>query len=436
MYPGELVPLYRETSLGHIVRRTESEAWWLRMSTTTDFSKMFSIPIPAKQDPSLPVVIVDDQTDIRLIISHHLAKLSFSKIIQVSDGYDAIAVLQNTPNCAMILCDSQMPLMGGIDLLNEIDDRMDLNRVPFCYLLDSPSREKLMLAVESGVDEILAKPFTLQDLTVKMTACFKNFHNPRNPEKIYALAKTRLREKKYDEAQAIYEALKASAPQSIRPILGLARLAMLQGKLEEATTLCEQATGINSKYVPTWVLKGELALQKKDMASAVQSYTTAINLSPLNPMRYKAAADMLFKMQRYPEAVQILDLAWTNKVQFKELNQYLSQAYFMVKEYPKALKFIKTAVLAEPNNISYLNQLGICLKETSQFDEASKAFNQIIKIDPENRSALYNKAILIHAKGEKAEAVKLLDRVVKKHPDFAQAAAKLKEYQQELTKSA
>lgn len=406
------------------------------MTSNTDFSKMFAIPIPAKQDPALPVVIVDDQTDIRLIISHHLAKLSFSKIIQASDGYDAIAVLQNLPNCAMVLCDSQMPLMGGIDLLNEMRERMDLARVPFCYMLDSPSREKLMLAVESGVDEILAKPFTLQDLTVKMTACFKNFHNPRNPEKVYALAKTRLREKKYDEAQAIYDALKAASPESIRPILGLARTAMLQGKLEDANKLIEQSIAMNSKFVPAWVIKGELDLQKKDMAAAVQSYMTAINLSPLNPIRYKAAVDMLFKLQRYPESVQILELAWTNKVQFKELNQYLSQAYFMVKEYPKALKHIKTAILSEPNNIAYLNQLGICLKETSQFDEAAKAFNQIIKLDSENRSALYNKAILLHAKGEKAEAVKLLDRVVKKHPDFAQATAKLKEYQTELAQPA
>ena len=145
---------------------------------------------------------------------------------------------------------------------------------------------------------------------------------------------------------------------------------------------------------------------------------------------------MLFRMQRYAEVVEILELAYKNQVQFKELNHYLSQAYFMVKDYPKALKFIKTAVLAEPENIAYLNQYGICLKETRQFEEAAKVYNQIIKKDPENKSALYNKAILLWARDEKTEAIRLLDRVVKRHPDFAQAAAKLKEYHEALYKPA
>ena len=402
------------------------------MGNEIDFAKKFSIPIPPKQDPSMPVIIVDDQSDIRLIISHHLNKLSFSKILQASDGYDAIALLQNTPNCGMILCDSSMPLVGAIDLLNEMKERVDLPRIPFCMLLDVPSREKLMEAVEHGVDEILAKPFTFQELTLKMGSCFKNFHNPKNPEKVYEMAKIRLRGREFGEAKEIYNALKEASPTAVRPLLGLARVAIAQGRADEAMVLVGAAEALNPKYVPTFVVKGELQLLKKDMLGAVESYKTAIYLSPLNPIRYKSAADMLFKMQRYGEAVEILELAWKNNVQFMELNHYLSQAFFMVKEYAKALKFIKTAVLTEPDNIVYLNQLGICLKETTQFDEASKIYNQIIKIDPDNKSALYNKAILLYTKGAKEDAVKLLDRVVKKHPDFAQAAAKLKEYQRDL----
>ncbi len=406
------------------------------MSAENDFSKRFSIPIPTKQDPSLPILIVDDQSDIRLIISHHLAKLSFSKVLQASNAYEAATILQNTKNCAMVLCDSSLPQMNAVDLLNEMKERVDLNRIPFCVMLDGASREKLMHAVEHGVDEVLAKPFTLQDLTVKMTSCFKNFHNPKNPEKVYELAKIHLREKQYEKSVEVYTALRDASPNSVRPLLGLARVAMLNGKVDDAIALVKQAEDVNPKYVPTFVVKGELQLIKKDMQGAVESYKTAIELSPLNPIRYKSAADMLFKMQRYTEAAEILEIAHKNQVQFPELNHYLSQAYFMVKDYPKAMKFIKTAVISEPDNITYLNQLGICLKETSQYEEASKTYNQIIKLDPENKSALYNKAILLFSKGDKEESIKLLDRVVKKHPDFAQAAAKLKEYREALKPSA
>ncbi|MEY4630166.1 MAG: hypothetical protein RIQ81_286 [Pseudomonadota bacterium] len=406
------------------------------MANDFDFSKLFSIPIPPRQDPAQPVIIVDDQTDIRLIISHHLTKLSFAKVLQASDAYDAVALLQANPNCSMILCDAEMPGMTAIDLLTEMKERMDLPRVPFCMMLDNPSKEKLMQAVEHGVDEILAKPFTFQDLTIKMTSCFQKFHNPKNPEKVYELAKARLKAKQYDDAMTVYEALRDASPKAVRPLLGKARIAMLQGKLEDALKLVEEGIAINGQFVPAWTLKAELELARKDMLNAVESYKKAIRLSPLNPIRYKAAADMLFRLQRYAEAVEILEIAYQNKVEFRELNHYLSQAYFMVKEYPKALKFIKTAVISDPDNISYLNQLGVCLKETSQWEEAAKIYNQIIKLDPENRTALYNKSILLFNKGNKEEAIKLLDRVVKKHPDFAQASAKLKEYQQSLQKPA
>jgi tetratricopeptide (TPR) repeat protein len=401
------------------------------MANEIDFSKLFAIQIPPKQDLSLPVLVIDDQTDIRLIISHHLTKLSFSKVLQAADGYDAVALLEANPNCSMVLCDAEMPVMGGLDLLNEMKERMDLPRVPFCLLMGNPSREKLMQAVEEGVDEILAKPFTFQDLTVKMSSCFRNFHNPRNPEKVYELAKSRLKARLPDEALKVYEALRAAAPKSVRPLLGMARVALAQSKSEEAFRLVNEAISINGNYVPSWSLKAEIQLLTKDMNAAVESYKTAIEMSPLNPMRYKAAADTLFKLQRYTEAVDILELAHKNSVNFRELNHYLSQAYFMVKDYAKALRFIKTAVVNDPENIANLNQLGICLKETSQWDEAAKVYNQIIKIDPENKTALYNKAILLYTKGSKEEAIKLLDRVVKKHPDFAQAAAKLKEYQRD-----
>jgi two-component system chemotaxis response regulator CheY len=402
------------------------------MGNDIDFSKKFAITIPPKQDPSLPVIVVDDQVDIRLIITHHLTKLSFSKILQAGDGYEAITLLQSTPNCAMVLCDFQMPMLGAIELLNEMKDRVDIPRVPFCLMLEGASRERLMHAIEHGVDEILAKPFTLQDLTAKITSCFRNFHNPRNPEKVYELAKINFRARRFDDATVIYQALRDASPKAVRPLLGMARVAIATGKLEEASKLLLDAEVINPKFVATWNMKAELQLMNKDMAGAVESYKSAIFLSPLNPVRYKTAADMLFKMQRYPEAVEILELAYKNQVQFKELNHYLSQACFMVRDYQRALKFIKTAVLAEPENIAYLNQYGICLKETSQFEEAAKVYNQIIKKEPENKSALYNKAILLFARGEKEESIKLLERIVKKHPDFAQAAAKLKEYQQTL----
>jgi tetratricopeptide (TPR) repeat protein len=125
--------------------------------------------------------------------------------------------------------------------------------------------------------------------------------------------------------------------------------------------------------------------------------------------------------------VTLLEKAVKLGLDFKELYHYLSQAYFAVKDYGKALKYVKSALQMDPENLMYLNQMGICYKNQGMFDEATKVYNQIIKLDQDNIPALYNKALLCEAKNETADAVKLLERAIKKDPSFTPAKIKLKE---------
>ncbi len=137
---------------------------------------------------------------------------------------------------------------------------------------------------------------------------------------------------------------------------------------------------------------------------------------------------MLFTVKRYDEAVEVLETALGYKLEFPDLYHFLSQAKFALRDYKAAQKYIRHALGADSENVDYLNQLGICLKETEQKDEAMKIYNQIIKIDPSNHGALYNKAVLQHSLGDTHEAIKLLERLLRKAPDFTLAKAKLDEY--------
>jgi len=397
------------------------------MADQIDLSKMFKIPVPSQLDTNETVLVIEDQQDLRLIIAHQLQKLQFTKIRGVSNGYEAIETLTEVKKCAVIICDMEMPVMGGLDLLTELRERTDLERGPFCLSMDNVSKEKLMLAVENGVDEILVKPFTLGDIAPKVRSAFKVFHNPKNPEKAYELAKAHLREKRLDEATKVYAAL-TQATRAARPAVGLARVAIAEGKLDLATKHLAEAESRNKNFVHTFVVRGEMLMAQKRFDEALQAFQNAITLSPLNPVRYKMAADLLFQVQRYADAVTLLESALKHELDFKDLYHYLSQAHFALKAYDKASRYIRSALSSDPENVVYLNQLGICLKEVQNFDEAQKVYNQIIKIDPENRAALYNKAVMMHTKGDHAEAIKLLERVLKKHPEFGQAKSKLEEY--------
>lgn len=393
-----------------------------------DFSKIFNIQVPAKMDQEKPILVVEDQQDLRLIIVHQLKKLQFTKILQASNGFDALEIMQETSGINGVICDLDMPVMGGMDLLAELRERSDVDRPPFCLSMDNVSKERLMLAIENGVDEVLVKPFTLSDIYPKVHLSWKKFHNPKNPEKVYEMAKVALRTKDFDRAEKIYKLLSDSAKEAARPLVGLARVATGQNDFGKALDYLNAAEARNKSYVHTFVERGVILAQMQMYDDAFKAFDQAIELSPLNPIRYKQAAEVLFSRNRYQEAVILLEKAVKHGLEFRQLFHYLSQACFATKEYIKALKYVRSALAAEPENLTYLNQLGICLKQQNKFDEANKIYNQIIKRDPDNLAALYNKAMLCEAKSEPGEAIKLLERALKKDPNFLVARAMLDEF--------
>ena len=396
---------------------------------STDFSKLFNIKLMTELDYASPVIVIEDQQDLRLILAHQLQKLQFSKVRQAANGYEGLEVLEATVGSSAIICDFDMPVMGGLDMLAELRERTDLVRPPFCITMDNVSKEKLMLAIENGVDEILVKPFTLKDIFPKLQMAFKKFHNPRNPEKVYEFAKEHLRAKNWKEAAQVYKTLSESSARSARPWVGLSRVAMGEGHLDQAQKYLDEAEKRNKSYVHLYALRGEIFVQLQQFDAALKAFDEAISLSPLNPVRYRAAADILMRKERFKEAVIVLEKATKNGLEYKELFIHLSQAYFMQKEYSKALKHVRTALTFEPENVVYLNQLGICLRNLKQLDEASKVYNQIIKLDQDTVAALYNKAMLCDARNDVQEAIKLLQRALKKDNDFEAAKKKLAELQ-------
>ena len=391
----------------------------------------FNLNIPTALLDNDCIIVADPQQDMRMIIVHQLQKLQFKQIIQCRDGMDVLETLRKM-EVAAIICTMSLPDMDGLELLGEIREDVDINRPPFCLAMEQVSKDKLMHAVETGVDEILVKPFTLGDIAPKLRKAFKTFHNPRNPEKVYELAKDKLRSKLTDEAEKIYTRLSESAPNSARPLVGLAKVAHSRKDFDKGFELLQKAQEKNEQYVHIYGLRGDLYLAQGDYDSGIAAYRHAIGMSPLNPNRYKKAGDALLGQSRFQEAADILKGALTKKVHFKELYDFLSRAHYNLKDYENSAKYIRRAVEKEPENITYLNQLALSLKECGDLEEAKKFYNKVIKLDPDNKQALFNKAIMLAQSHKELDAIKILERLVKKYPDFEKGAKKIDELKSQL----
>jgi len=402
------------------------------MSDLKSIAAEFKIITPEKIEFHDTILLVENQNDVRLILAHHLNKLGYRQIKQCSDGLEAVQWLKTAPKgLALTIADMEMPLLGGIELLNELRDHDDLARGPFVITMNSPDKNKIMLATENNVDSILVKPFSFNEIMPKIKSGFKVFHNPQNPEMVYECAKKFLKEDRIDDAEKVYQRLSDVASKAARPFVGLAKVAYKRRDIDRALKLLDEAQQRNKYYVPIFVQRGQIFSTENREEEAIAEFKTAIQLSPLNPVRYEEIAELLFKLKKYEEAIEILDIALKNQLSFPSLHHFLSQSYYQLRDYRKAIFHIRHALTTEPENVVYLNQLGIAYKGSDQFPEALKTYNQIIKIDPDNKAALYNKAVLLYSKDKAEEAIKVLQRCVAKYPEFTEAKSKLEEYQQQ-----
>lgn len=77
--------------------------------------------------PSSPVLVVDDDRDIRETMTAVLEDLGY-KVYEASNGREALHWLRTVPECMVVLLDLNMPIMDGFDVLRAVRHDMSLQR--------------------------------------------------------------------------------------------------------------------------------------------------------------------------------------------------------------------------------------------------------------------------------------------------------------------
>jgi len=391
-----------------------------------DIYKMFQVAEPVPFGSQMDILIADPQSDLRLILSHHLQKLGFTKIRTVKDGMTALLEMRRQP-ANILLLSNEFEGPTAIDVIQELREDPSLQRDVVILSSTPPSKAEIMYALECGFDDFLIKPVIPNEIMPKLRTSHSAFASHKNPERIYEFAKTALKMQEFDHAERIYQELARQTQFAARPFVGLARIASLRGELDKAIDLVKTAIQRNDKYVHAHALMGDLLLEQKNLDAALASYRMAIELSPLNVVRYEVATAALLEKGRVDDAISLLEIATTAGFENPFIIERLGYCYFQKKEYQKASKFLRQAVHAEPDNVSFLNSLAICYRDSAQFDEALETYNQILKRDNDNSAVMFNKSLLLIMMQRKEDALKLLKRVLAKQPDFQKARDKILE---------
>jgi tetratricopeptide (TPR) repeat protein len=375
---------------------------------------------------NIPILVAEPSSELGLIVVHFLEKAGFSNVRREKDGQIALKSLQKEP-AAVIFAASELPSCSGLDLLKELREDPSYQRGAFILITQAMNKAEVMLAVESGVNELLVRPFTAGDIPPKIRSAYASYNNPRNPERLYEAAKLLLRAKHLEKAREIYSALAEANAAAARPHVGLARCYMIENKYDQALGEATKAVEKNSSFVHAYSLRADIYLNLDKPDECIADLKKAVDLSPLNVARLEHCCEVLLKRSMTKECVDILNKAIAAGLEHPYVTERLGYCYFLEKDFQNALKYLKEAVRLEPENVSFLNSLAICYRDAKNFDESISIYNRIIKKDPENYQVLYNKALVLVYKNAIPEASKLFRRVLQIKPDFEKAAQKLME---------
>lgn len=113
----------------------------------------------------LKVLIVDDATVQRKIAEKTLRKLGFCNFIVAENGEEAWLQLEQHKQdpVGLILCDWNMPVMDGLELLKLCKKNEIFQSVPFVMISAVSREEEIKKVLDEGAILFITKPISLED---------------------------------------------------------------------------------------------------------------------------------------------------------------------------------------------------------------------------------------------------------------------------------
>ncbi|MCU7834992.1 MAG: response regulator [gamma proteobacterium symbiont of Taylorina sp.] len=129
-----------------------------------------------KSNDNIAVLIVDDFPTMQKIIKDSLIFKGFRNFHVAQNGIEALSILSNNM-IDIIICDINMPVMNGLELLKKIRNSNEYSNLPVIMITAETNREKINHVIEAGINEFIIKPFAPSILYKKIESVLSG-HSP------------------------------------------------------------------------------------------------------------------------------------------------------------------------------------------------------------------------------------------------------------------
>jgi CheY-like chemotaxis protein len=112
------------------------------------------------------ILLVEDDPDVAEML-HLFFEQKGHRLLVAADGQDALKLVhQKMPH--LILMDSILPDMDGIELCRQLRAMPSTAHIPIIFLTRRAERDDMLEALELGADDFVAKPFDPEELLLRV----------------------------------------------------------------------------------------------------------------------------------------------------------------------------------------------------------------------------------------------------------------------------
>ncbi|WP_105166590.1 response regulator [Pseudoalteromonas sp. T1lg23B] len=115
----------------------------------------------------LTVLIVEPFEAVRTMISNVLNEIGNIKVIQSSNGNDALEKLAYN-DVGLIIGEWQLPGLSGIEFLTQVRTTPRTAKIPFLMMSSTIEQAHVVSAIQCGVSEFVVKPFSSKQLKARI----------------------------------------------------------------------------------------------------------------------------------------------------------------------------------------------------------------------------------------------------------------------------
>ena len=107
---------------------------------------------------STKILVVDDSMLVRRQVGAALTAAGF-EVVEAGDGAEALTRLADAPDTALVVCDINMPVMSGIEFLEQLRRDARVGSVAVVMLTTEGQPELIQRAKALGAKGWIIKPF-------------------------------------------------------------------------------------------------------------------------------------------------------------------------------------------------------------------------------------------------------------------------------------